>query len=390
MRWRELPDLAVRTRGGSAVAANDETFAEKENLIRAEGPAYQPHTFGHHGQLMDGWETRRRRQPGHDWVIVRLGVPGLVRGVVVDTSWFTGNYPPECSIEGAFVDPLARPAAGVELVDLVDWEEIVPRSAVAGDTENTFDVSHDRLVTHVRLRIYPDGGVARLRVHGEPVGDARWVAGRPFDLAAMEHGGRVVDCSDRFYSSPDNLLAPGPARVMGEGWETSRRRDTGNDWVVVELATEGIVGQVEIDTSCFIGNAPGEVALTALDEPDGVLLSRTRVQRDAVNRFLPDAERAVSRLRLDIYPDGGLARLRAIGAPTASGRAAFFLRWYDRLPDSAAVAVVTGWAGADEKWAEALAAGRPYDTAEGLHAAVPDLPGRAPDPAAWSALVGSG
>lgn len=339
---------------------------------------------------MDGWETRRRRQPGHDWAIVRLGVPGVIHGVVLDTSWFTGNYPPECSVEAAFVDPLARPAAGVELVDLVDWEEIVPRSAVAGDTENAFDVHDDRLATHVRLGIYPDGGVARLRVHGEPVGDPRWVAGRPFDLAAMEHGGRVVDCSNRFYSSPDNLLAPGPARVMGEGWETSRRRDAGNDWVVVELATEGIVGQVEIDTTCFIGNAPGEAALTAPDEPGGVLLPRTRVQRDSVNRFLLDAARPVRRLRLDIHPDGGLARLRAIGAPTAAGRAALFLRWYDRLADAAAVAVTTGWGGADETWAEALAAGRPYITGERLHAAVPDLPGQAPQLATWSALTGSG
>ena len=390
MRWRELPDLAVRTRGGSAVAANDETFAEKENLIRAEGPVFQPHTFGHHGQLMDGWETRRRRQPGHDWVIIRLGIPGVVHGVVVDTSWFTGNYPSECSLEAAFVDPLARPAVGVELVDLVDWEEVVPWSAVAGDTENAFDVYHDRLVTHVRLRIYPDGGVARLRVHGEPVGDPRWVAGRSFDLAAMEHGGRVVDCSNRFYSSPDNLLAPGPARVMGEGWETSRRRDTGNDWVAVDLATEGIVAQVEIDTSCFIGNAPGEVALTALDGPDSVLLPRTRVQRDAVNRFLLDAGRPVRRLRLDIYPDGGLARFRAIGEPTATGRTALFLRWYDNLPDDAAAAVMTGWGGADEAWAGALAAGRPYVTGERLHAAVAGLAGRAPDTASWTALAGSG
>lgn len=388
MRWRDLPDLAVRTRGGSAVAANDETFAEKENLIRAEGPAYQPHTFGHHGQLMDGWETRRRRQPGHDWVIVRLGVPGIVHGVVADTSWFTGNYPPECSVEAAYVDPLARPAAGVELFDLVDWEEIVPRSAVAGDTENAFDVHHDRLVTHVRLRIFPDGGVARLRVHGEPVGDPRWVAGRAFDLAAMEHGGRIEDCSNRFYSSPDNLLAPGPARVMGEGWETSRRRDAGNDWVVVDLAAEGVVEGVEIDTTCFIGNAPGEATLTALDEPVSVVLPRTRLQRDSVNRFLLGTGRPARRLRVDIYPDGGLARFRAVGTPTAAGRAALFLRWYDRLPDSAAVAVMTGWGEADETWAEALAARRPYGSGERLHAAVPGLAGRAPDRAAWERLAG--
>lgn len=338
---------------------------------------------------MDGWQTRRRRVPGHDWAVVRLGVPGLVRGVVVDTSWFTGNYPPECSVEAAFVDPLAAPEAPPELDERVEWVEAVPRSALAGDSENVFDVDHDWLVTHVRLRIFPDGGVARLRVHGEPVGDPRWVAGRSFDLAAMEHGGRVADCSNRFYSSPDNLLASGPAAVMGEGWETSRRRDGGNDWVVVELATEGVIRQIEIDTSRFIGNAPGHAALTALDPAPADLLPRARLHRDAVNRFLLGSEVPVHRLRLDIYPDGGVARFRAMGDPSAAGRAALFLRWYEHLPGDAAVAAMTEWGGADEKWARALAAGRPYGVGSRLQPSTAELPGRPPDAAAWAALTGS-
>src|SRR5690606_17646694 len=149
--------------------ANDETFGEKENLIKPTKPAFQPFTFGNRGQVVDGWETRRRRDDGHDWAIVRLGLPGIVRGVVVDTSWFTGNYPRECSVEGAWVDPLG-PAADPEAAA---WAELMPPAPVGGDRENAFEVRHGRLVSHVRLRQFPDGGVARLRIHGEPVGDPR-------------------------------------------------------------------------------------------------------------------------------------------------------------------------------------------------------------------------
>ncbi|HEX6336029.1 MAG TPA: allantoicase [Jiangellaceae bacterium] len=389
MEWKDLPDLAVRTRGGSVVLANDETFGEKENLIRPDVPAFSPHTFGHHGQIVDGWETRRRREPGDDWAVVRLGTPGVVRGMIVDTSWFTGNYPPEVSLDAAWVDPLD---SSVRIADLigpnVEWTEIVPRSAVRGDTRNGFAVDNDRVVTHVRLRQYPDGGIARLRVHGEPVGDPRWLAGRAFDLAAMEHGATAIDCSNRFYSAPDNLLVSGPARVMGDGWETSRRRDTANDWVVIRLATTGVVGHLELDTSCFVGNAPSAVSVAGIGTERVELLPRTPVQPDAVNRFVLRPAGAVDRLRVDIFPDGGLARVRAWGQPSRAGRASLFLRWYNRLPESAAVSALTGWGGADVVWASALADGRPYDDGAALSDAVSALPGTPPEPMSWTALTG--
>jgi allantoicase len=170
-----LPDLASRRMGGSVVDANDELFAERENLIRPEAPAYSPATFGHRGQVYDGWETRRRREPGHDHAIVRLGLPGVVRGVVVDTAFFTGNYPPEVSVEGAGVEGYPSPAE----LRTADWAELVPRSPVQGDAGNQFPVTVPQRCTHVRLSIYPDGGVARLRVHGEPVPDPRILAGGP-------------------------------------------------------------------------------------------------------------------------------------------------------------------------------------------------------------------
>jgi allantoicase len=218
--FRELPDLALRSIGGAVVYANDDAFAAKENLIIPGRPAFDPAAFGSQGKVYDGWETRRRRSPGHDEAIVRLGASGVVHGVVVDTAWFTGNYPPEIAVDGACSDGLVD-------VTTVDWEPLVPRAAVKGDTENAFPVGHPRRVTHVRLRIFPDGGVARLRVHGEAVPDLALLdALGTADLAALENGGRVVACSNAFYGSPNNLLLPGPARRRRQrlGGGGARRR----------------------------------------------------------------------------------------------------------------------------------------------------------------------
>jgi allantoicase len=199
-----LPDLASRSLGGSVVYANDELFAERENLIKPEAPSYSTYTFGHKGQVYDGWETRRRREPGHDVAIVRLGVPGIVRGVVVDTAFFKGNYPPAVSVEGAAVEGYPSPA---ELLD-AEWVPLVPRSPAAGDTRNVFAVDQPQRFTHVRLCMYPDGGVARLRVHGEVVPDPRFLADGAVDLAALANGGVVSGCSNMFFSSPTNPSRP--------------------------------------------------------------------------------------------------------------------------------------------------------------------------------------
>jgi allantoicase len=335
---RELPDLAVRWLGGSVVDADDEFFAERENLIRPEPPTFRPGTFGAKGQVYDGWETRRRRQPGPadaDRAIVRLGVPGVVRAVVVDTAHFLGNYPPEVSVEGTCL-PGHPPVADLLAAP---WRPLVDRSPVKGNAENVFPVRGDLRCTHVRLSIYPDGGVARLRVHGEVVADADVLAALDtFDLAALEHGGRVESCSNRFYGAPDRLIAPGLARSMGEGWETARRRDHGNDWALVRLATQGVVRLAELDTSWFVGNAPGWAALTAYDgevspdAPGTPLLERTRLQPDTRHRFVLPAAPAATHVRLDVFPDGGMARLRLWGRPTAGGSAALRERWAATTP----------------------------------------------------------
>jgi allantoicase len=334
--FRNLPDLAVRSLGGAVVAADDEFFAAKENLILPQPPVARVE-FGHRGKEYDGWETRRRRTSGYDRAIVRLGAPGIVAGLVLDTAHFTGNYPPGASVEGAAVE--GHPSA-VEL-ETADWQPLLPLSDLAGDTANAFAVDSTLRVTHVRLSIHPDGGVARLRVHGTPVPDPRLVDGGPLDLAALENGALVTGVSDAFYGRPSQLLAPGLARSMGEGWETRRRRDEGNDWVEIALACEGVVTLAELDTSYFLGNAPATASLAGLG-PDGetVVLPRTRLQPDTRHRFVLDGGPAVDRVRLDVFPDGGMARLRLWGRPTAAGRSALGRRWFAALPDVQALEVL--------------------------------------------------
>ena len=312
--FTRLLDLASRAIGGTVAYANDELFADRQNLIKSEPAVFDPGAFGPKGKVYDGWETRRRREPGSDHAVVRLGVPGVVRGVVVDTSWFTGNYPPRVSIEAACVDGHPTP----DELRAAEWVTLVAEAAAEGDTRNTYAVSNDERWTHVRLTIHPDGGVARFRVHGEPRPDPRMFEGT-VDLAALELGGMVVDCSDAFYGSASNILRPDRARHMGEGWENARRRGDGNDYVTVCLAARGVVRRAEIDTSYFVGNAPGWASLSGRDG-DGSwfeLLGRTPLQPDTVHRFWLDDAAPATHVRLDVYPDGGLARLRLIGRVVA-------------------------------------------------------------------------
>jgi allantoicase len=330
-RWEQLPDLAARRYGGSVLWANDEFFAERENLIKAGNPVFQTYTFGPKGQVYDGWETRRRRSPGHDQVVVRLGMPGRIQGIVVDTAFFTGNYPPFASVEACNVREI------LTADELTGWEMIVPKSPLAGDTRNLFEVTDSRRFTHVRLTIYPDGGVARLRVHGSPIPDPRFLFLDRMDLAALENGAEVLDCSNKFYSSPNNLIAPGQATVMGEGWETARRRDGGNDWVLLRLATEGTPYLVELDTTHFKGNAPGAARVqVAHDDGEWMdIVPRQRLLPDTRHRFLmEDIEvKPVTQARLDVYPDGGMARMRLYGKATTGSLMDMVRRW-DKMPPS--------------------------------------------------------
>ncbi len=322
-KFTDLIDLASERLGGTVLISNDEFFAPKEAMLKPGAPEWRADAYTERGKWMDGWETRRRRTPGHDWAIIRLGAPGVVRGVVIDTTWFTGNYPESASIDAASVEatPSAEWLAGSE----VRWETLLEKTELKGNTANELQVDNGRRFTHLRLNIFPDGGVARLRVFGEVIPSETELRGREIDLAAMENGGYVVSCSDMHYGHRQNLILPGRSTHMGDGWETKRRRGPGNDWSIVRLAQRGTIDRVELDTDHFKGNAPGSCMIESCDIVDiggkfdadkanwSPLIPESPIQPHSRHHFDVAEPRTVTHVRLNIYPDGGVARLRLFG-----------------------------------------------------------------------------
>ena len=321
-----LADLASSRVGGRAIAANDEFFAPKANLVKPDAAVFVAGKFTSRGKWMDGWETRRRRVPGHDWCVVALGMRGVVRGVDVDTSFFTGNFPSHCSIDA--IDVTAPPGAAALAAEGAPWTPLLAKSALAGNGHNLLAIDDERPWTHLRLNIFPDGGVARWRVYGEAVIDWARVAraARPVDLASIRNGGLVLGASDMHFGARDNLIMPGRAPNMGDGWETRRRRGPGHDWAIVRLGTPGSPTRVEIDTNHFKGNYPDTASLEGCLAPSAPLealagaawrelLPPTKLRPHHRHLFTTALKKAgpISHVRLNIFPDGGVSRLRIHG-----------------------------------------------------------------------------
>lgn len=322
--FTEYPDLLDERMGGRALATNDDFFAPMSNLVKHDPAVWIAGKYTEFGKWMDGWESRRKRNLGpgndHDWCVLALGVAGRIRGVDVDTSYFTGNYPEFCALDVAHAEK-------------GPWREVIGRTRLKGGSHNYIAVADTESASHVRLRIFPDGGVARLRVYGEP--RPQWKPSELVDLAAITNGAQVVTCNDMFFGSKDNLIMPGRAATMGEGWETKRRRGPGHDWIIVRLAAPGTITKIEVDTNHFKGNFPescsiegclGEPGLTATDVRDRSdiqwkeILPRTKLQAHTQHYFETELARAQGQskwqyVRLNIYPDGGVSRLRVWGRP---------------------------------------------------------------------------
>lgn len=386
--FTDLIDLAAERVGGVALMASDDFFAEKENLLKGHAAVWKEHEYTDKGKWMDGWESRRRRDPDwsgtgpgtpfdrgsadHDWCVIRLGLPGVVKGVVIDTAFFRGNFPESASIECAEL-----PNANADYAAYRDakWEELLPRTKLEGNAKNTFAIPKPRRATHLRLNIFPDGGVARLRVHGTvaPDWDAITAAGGPVDLAAAENGGSVPVCSDMFFGSRHNLVLPGRAPNMSEGWETKRRRGPGNDWTIVELGARGVLRRVEVDTTHFRGNAPNEILLEGLDHAGATveqltsskawrtLLRKTKAQPHTRHLFADElrAIGPVSHVRLSVFPCGGVSRLRAWGDVAARSDAAGVAK-LNALGRTEAVTALQAACGS-KAWAEKMADRRPFE-----------------------------
>jgi allantoicase len=335
-----LADLASGRVGGRAIATNDDFFAPMANLVKAQAPVFVPGKYTSRGKWMDGWESRRRRTPGHDWCTVKLGLRGVVHGVNIGTQFFTGNFPSHASLDALDEVTGTVPVKNVK-GDSPRWTTLLPKAPLKGNGDNLFTIADRRPWTHLRLNIYPDGGVARLRVYGEAAIDWARIAkaGRPLDLASILNGGLVLGASDMHFGARDNMIMPGRAPNMGDGWETRRRRGPGapneedfvgtptaSDWAIIRLGAPGSVTRVEIDTNHYKGNFPESASLwgtlapgAPLETLEGItwieLLPRTPLRAHHRHFFATQLRRPgpVSHVRLHIYPDGGISRLRVHG-----------------------------------------------------------------------------
>jgi len=323
--FTDLIDLAQKKVGGRALYANDEFFAPKEALLEPGRGVFIEGKYTESGKWMDGWETRRKRVPGHDSCIVKLGLPGVIRGVDVDTNHFTGNFPEYASVDG--LEANGDPAA--ESLLAAPWTPLVARARLRGGSRNLFAVASERRFTHVRLNIFPDGGVARFRVHGEVKADLGALRSAGLvDLAAAASGGTVVTANDQYFGQKDHLIFPGRAENMGEGWETRRKRVPGFDWLVVKLAAPGTIRRAEVDTHHYKGNFPDRCSLEGVSLAEPLLdfanatalpwqelLPQVKLQADHCHVFESElrAHSPITHVRLNIYPDGGVSRLRLLG-----------------------------------------------------------------------------
>ena len=329
--FTRLLNLAQPRLGAEVMSASDDFFADKSRLIKPEAPVFVVGKYDDHGKWMDGWESRRRRTPGHDHAILKLGQPGRIFGFEVDTTHFTGNFPPFCSIDAAH-------CAGLPVEN--DWVELVGKSPLKGNQKHYYSVTCEDIFTHIRLNIYPDGGVARLRVYGEIAIDwSRFDRSEEIDLAALEMGGRVVLASDAHFGVPENLIAPGKGVNMGDGWETRRRPDRGtdpdywtdaHDFCILALGHKGVLHRAVIETTHFKGNYPDRMSLQAIDAtvsppPGGgvpgsedwpEILPQSKLGPDDAFSFDLSCPTPVTHVRLNIYPDGGVSRLRLYGRIT--------------------------------------------------------------------------
>lgn len=316
-------NLASAKLGAVAVSSSDEFFAPMRRMLKHQPPIFIDDKYDDHGKWMDGWETRRKRISGHDWCVVKLARAGVLHGIEIDTTHFTGNYPPQASVE-------ACNFSGDKPGKATQWHQVLAKTDLNGDSQHQFKVDDTQVYTHVRINIFPDGGIARLRVYATPKVDWDAVAGgKLVDLAAALNGAIALSCNDEHFGSIQNLLTPGRGVNMGDGWETRRRRTPGHDWVVIALAHPGVIQKIEVDTAHFKGNYPDRCSIQGANLPAGStddlqqqseswgeLLPQVSLKADSVHKFNKEIIDigAVTHVRLNIYPDGGVSRLRLFGS----------------------------------------------------------------------------
>ena len=317
-----LVNLASPKMGTKILAFSDDFFGEVTRMLNDKDPIFIEDKYDNHGKWMDGWESKRRRDGGNDWAILKLGSAGIISKIEIDTSYFTGNFPPFFSLEGIYSETEPNKDS--------NWKSLIAKTNLVGDCKNNFELNLKEKFNFVRLQIFPDGGVARIRLFGEVKYNwDRFNNEEIIELSSLKLGGSILAYNNAHYGDVSALLSEGRGKTMGDGWETRRRREPGNDWIIIKLAHKGNIEKIEIDTAHFKGNYPDRASIqaTSIDknittkdliqssENWDVILDETKLTADNIHEYEinSNSKAEATHIRLNIYPDGGVSRLRIFG-----------------------------------------------------------------------------
>ena len=317
-----LVNLASPKMGTKILAFSDDFFGEVTRMLNDKDPIFIEDKYDNHGKWMDGWESKRRRDGGNDWAIIKLGSAGIISKIEIDTSYFTGNFPPFFSLEGIYSE--------TEPDKDSNWKTLIDKTSLIGDCKNNFELNLKETLNFIRLQIFPDGGVARIRLFGEVRYNwKQFNSGEIIELSSLKLGGSILAYNNAHYGDVSALLSDGRGKTMGDGWETRRRREPGNDWIIIKLAQKGNIEKIEIDTAHFKGNYPDRASIqaTSIDknittkdliqnsENWTIILDETKLSADNIHTYKinSNSKNEATHIRLNIYPDGGVSRLRIFG-----------------------------------------------------------------------------
>ena len=316
-----LIDLAQSRLGSKIVYKTDEFFAPAKRIINPWPPVFKEGVFDKHGKWMDGWETRRKRSKGHDYLILKLGKPGKIYKVDIDTSYFTGNHPTKVSIQACF-SKKNIPNKNSK------WTTILKKKSTKANSHHFFNIKNKFVFSHIKLNIFPDGGVARLRVYGT-IENKKKFGKKILNLTSVLNGATPIVCNNEHFGRAENILAPGIGKNMGDGWETRRSRGKNFDWLIIKCATAGRVSKIQIDTHHFKGNYPDKCSLQAAyinskisnksivnsSKKWKLLLNKVKLNAHKKHNFQNKLmkNKKVNYVRINIFPDGGISRIRMFG-----------------------------------------------------------------------------
>ena len=317
-----LVNLASPKMGTKILAFSDDFFGEVTRMLNDKEPIFIEDKYDNHGKWMDGWESKRRRDGGNDWAILKLGSAGIISKIEIDTSYFTGNFPPFFSLEGIYSETEPNKNS--------NWKSLIAKTNLVGDCKNNFELNLKEKFNFVRLQIFPDGGVARIRLFGKVKYNwDRFNNEEIIELSSLKLGGSILAYNNAHYGDVSALLSEGRGKTMGDGWETRRRREPGNDWIIIKLAQKGNIEKIEIDTAHFKGNYPDRASIQAISidknittkdliqssENWDVILDETKLTADNIHEYEinSNSKAEATHIRLNIYPDGGVSRLRIFG-----------------------------------------------------------------------------